>query len=207
MIRVLLVEDHPIVRAGTRAALTAAGDISVVGETGRGADVLPLARALQPDVALLDLRLEDMSGLDVAHALRAELPALKVLILTAYSSPPYVHALRAADVQGYLLKSAPSSEIVAGVRAVAGGALVFSSEVLSAPTGGRSLVERLTIQEQRVLDLLDHGATDRQIADALSITPRTAQDHVHHILGKLGASTRAQALLVACGNGLLLPPE
>ncbi len=221
MIRVLLVDDHVLVRQGTRALLEqGAADIEVVGETGQGEDVLPMAGRLCPDVVVLDVQLQGLNGVEVARALRRDLPDVKVLVLTAYPYEQYVRALFAIGVHGYLLKSASEAELIAGVRAVQRGETVLDRDISSrvarrkrtssvVTTGAGTLSER----EHAVLRLVSHGDTNKQIARELGISDPTVESHIGNILIKLGTRSRVEAVALAVGRGVLvldnqpLPPD
>ncbi len=212
MIRVLLVDDHILLRQGTRALLHAAVDIEIVGETGRGEDAIALARALRPDVVLLDIRLHGLSGIDVARALRQDLPDLKIVMLTGYHYEQYVRALFAIGVDGYLLKNASGSELVAAVRAVQRGEQVLSAEIATQLAGrtrasGIAAMGALTDREQEVLIMVSQGASNRDIANSLNIGTRTAETYVSNAMAKLGARSRTEAICVALQRGILAPQE
>ncbi len=208
MIRLLLVDDHILLRQGTRALLGAAPDIQVVAETGEGREALELARRLQPDITLLDIRLQDMSGVDVARALRQDLPRIKVLILSAYHSEQYVRGLFAIGVHGYLLKSASGTELIEGVRAVCRGETALSAEV-SARLAGRSrrsgiaATDTLSEREREVLELVARGASNKEIASSLAIGTRTVETHVSNAMAKLGARSRTDAINMGVQRGVI----
>ncbi len=221
MIRVLLVDDHVLVRQGTRGLLEQqAADIEVVGETGQGEDVVPLARRLCPDVIVLDVQLQGLNGVEVARALRRDLPDVKVLVLTAYPYEQYVRALFAIGVHGYLLKSASDAELIAGVQAVQRGETVLDRDISSrvarrertssvVTTGTGTLSER----EHMVLRLVSHGDTNKDIARDLGISEPTVESHAGNIMIKLDARSRVEAVALAVGRGVLvldnepLPPD
>jgi RNA polymerase sigma factor (sigma-70 family) len=209
MIRVELVEDHTLMRQGTRALLRDAADIEIVAETGQGEEALALARRLRPDVALLDIRLlPGLNGIDVARALRQDLPAIKVLILSAYPHETYVRTLFAIGVHGYLLKSASDAELAAAVRAVHRGEQWLSPEIAAqlANRTRRAVVratETLTEREREVLELIGHGKSNRDIARTLQIETSTVESHVHNALAKLGTHSRTEALKRAVQRGVI----
>jgi len=212
MIRVLLVDDHALLRQGTHALLGADPDIAVVGETASGDEALALARSLRPDVTLLDIRLQGMGGVDVARALRQDLPEINVIMLTGYHYEQYVRALFAIGVQGYLLKSASGNELIAAVHAVQRGEQVLSAEIaaqLASKTrrAGVAATDELTDREREVLVLVAQGKSNRDIAQALQVRPRTAETHVSNIMAKLGAGSRSDAIGKAVQRGLIAPPE
>lgn len=221
MISVLLVDDHVLLRQGMRGLLEQqAEDIEVVGETGQGEEALVLARRLSPDVVVLDVQLQGLNGVEVARALRRDLPDIKVLVLTAYPYEQYVRALFAIGVHGYLLKSASDAELIAGVRAVQRGETVLDRDISArvarrertssvVTTGTGTLSER----EHAVLRLVSHGDTNKDIARELGITDHTVETHIGNIMIKLGARSRVEAVALAVGRGVLvldnepLPPD
>lgn len=200
-IRVVLVDDHPMLREGTAALLAAQADIAVVGQTGRGAEAVALVGVRRPDVLVLDLHLPDLSGVEVARRVRAEHPDVAILILSNYEDAGYVRALLQLGVRGYLGKVAGGTEIVAAVRGVArGGATVLSNAARAALGAGG--VE-LSAREMEVLGLIAAGRRNAEIAGALFIAESTVEYHVRHVLQKLGARSRTEALRKAREQGLL----
>ena len=205
MISVLLVDDHVLLRQGMRGLLEQqTADIEVVGETGQGEEALVLARRLCPDVVVLDVQLQGLNGVEVARALRRDLPDVKVLVLTAYPYEQYVRALFAIGVHGYLLKSASDAELIAGVRAVQRGETVLDRDISArvarrertssvVTTGTGTLSER----EHAVLRLVSHGDTNKDIARELGITDHTVETHIGNIMIKLGARSRVEAVALA----------
>jgi DNA-binding NarL/FixJ family response regulator len=195
-IRVLLVDDHQVVRRGIREFLEEPGDIQVVGEAENAARALTLAASLQLDVAVLDVKLPDASGIEVARQLRRSSASLGLLILTAYDDDPYVQAALEAGVNGYVMKSADSDEIVGAVRAVHEGQRVFNDMLLnkSASTSviAQIVFEPLTPRELEVLKLAARGLTNKAIAYELKISDRTVQGHLANIYGKLDVSGRTE---------------
>lgn len=209
MIRVVLVDDHVLMRQGTRTLMQQDKDIEVVAETGQGEEALTLARRLQPDVIVLDIQLQGLNGVEVARALRRDLPEIKVLVLTAYPYEQYVRALFAIGVHGYLLKSASDVELIAGVRAVQRGEAVLSAEIsahLATRTRTSSIVTTGTLsdREHAVLQLVSHGDTNREIARALGIAEHTVESHLSNAMIKLGARSRVEAVTLAVQRGVLV---
>jgi DNA-binding NarL/FixJ family response regulator len=200
-IRVALVDDHPMLREGTAALLAARPDIAVVGQTGRGAEALALIGERRPDVLLLDLHLPDLSGIEVARRVRAEHPQVAIVVLSNYEDAGYVRALLQLGARGYLGKAATGEEIVAAVRAAArGGATILSDGARAALGAGGAT---LSARELEVLVLIAAGRRNAEIASALSIAESTVEYHVRHLLGKLGARSRTEALRRAREQGLL----
>jgi len=207
VIRVLLVDDHMPLRAGTRALLQDAPDIEVVAETARGGDALDLAARLRPDVALLDIKLPDMSGVDVARTLRQELPDIKVLMLTAYNYEQYVRTLFAIGVHGYLLKSDSGLELVEAVRAVQRGEQALSSEIVTAlasAAGSGVVTGALSEREREVLVLVWQGQRNKEVAQRLGIKTSTVETYISNIMVKLDVHSRAEAVRVAIQRGIIV---
>src|SRR5689334_15656218 len=188
-IRVLIVDDHPMAREGTRALLERSAAIEVVGAVGEGFAALWLLRELQPDIVLLDVRLPDISGIEVARQLRTEFPTVKVLVVTGYDEIGYARALLQLGVRGYLAKSASGAELVAAVRAVAAGNQVITAEAARGIVEGRN--DPLTAREHEVLQRLVAGRRNAEIADDLCLSLKTVEFHVRNVLQKLGARSRA----------------
>ncbi len=204
----MLVDDHALLRQGTRALLEAAPDIYVVAEAERGEDALNLARRLAPDVVLLDIKLQGLSGIEVARALRQDMPEIKVLMLSAYNTEQYVRALFAIGVHGYLLKSATGPQMIEAVRAVCRGETVLSAEIMSRVVGGthRSGIaasDTLSDREREVLELVGRGASNKEIATSLALSTRTVEKHVSGAMAKLGARSRTEAINLAVQRGII----
>jgi len=204
MIRVLVVDDHPIVRGGIVALLSTADDISVVGEGSDGAEAVRLAIELEPDVVLMDLRMPGLDGDEATAQILAAKPQLRVLILTTYESDSSILTAIEAGASGYLLKAAPQDEILAGVRSVARG------EVALAPSIAALLVKRvsapsvtLSPRETQVLKLVAQGASNPSIAKELFVSEATIKTHLLHVFEKLGVSDRTRAVTRAMELGLL----
>jgi DNA-binding NarL/FixJ family response regulator len=212
MIRVLLADDHLLLRQGTRALLQQAADIEIVAETEKGEDVITLVGRLHPDVVLLDIRLHGLSGVDVARALRQDWPEVKIIMLTAYHYEQYVRALFAIGVDGYLLKNASGTELIEAVRAVQRGEQVLSKEIVSQLSGrtqasGIAATGSLTDREQEVLVMVSQGASNKEIAKNLNISSRTVETYVSNVMAKLGAHSRTEAISLALQRGILAPRE
>jgi DNA-binding NarL/FixJ family response regulator len=197
--RVVVVDDHPLLREATRAALDQATGLAVVGVAENGTAALRQVERYRPDVLLLDVHLPDMSGIEVARQVRAAFPEVAVLVLTGHDDVGYVRGLLQLGVRGYLRKTATGDEVVAAVRAVAHGQTVIASE--ATPVGGLGQ-ERLTSREEDVLRLLALGRRNAEIADALCVSIKTVEFHVGHVLAKLGARSRTEAILRAHQLGL-----
>lgn len=204
MIRVVLIDDHRLLRQGTRALLSEAPDIEVIAETDQGEEGITLARQWHPDVVLLDVRLHGMSGIEVARILRHDLPEVKVIILTAYPHEQYVRALFAIGVHGYLLKDASGAELQAAVRRVMEGEQVLSPEISARKHQSSVLApSRLSDRELEVLALVGRGQSNKQIAAVLGVNSRTVETHVSRAMAKLDARSRTEAISVARQRGIL----
>jgi len=206
-IRILLADDHPVVRDGLAAMLSTQPDFAVVGEAGTGAEAVELAARLRPDVVLMDLEMPDLDGIEAIRRLRAtDLPVIQVVVLTAFDTDERILGALQAGAQGYLLKGAPRVEIFAAIRTVsAGGALippVVASKLLRQVRAAEH-PDALTAREKEVLGLVAAGLANQEIAARLSISERTVKFHVSSVLGKLGAKNRTQAVRLARERGLI----
>lgn len=204
MIRVLVADDHPIVRGGIVALLAAAGDLDVVGEASDGLEAVRLAEELTPDVVLMDLRMPGLDGDEATARILAAVPGTRVVILTTYETDASILTAIEAGASGYLLKAAPQEEILAGVRSVARG------EVALAPSIAALLVQRvakpavtLSPRETQVLALVAQGSSNPQIAAALFVSEATVKTHLLHVFEKLGVGDRTRAVTRAMELGLL----
>ncbi len=210
-IRVLLAEDHVLVRQGTRELLEREQDIEVVAEAGDGEEAVRLAAQHRPDVVLMDIALPGCSGIEATRRIKAEHPSTAVLALTAYDNDQYVFALLEAGAAGYLLKDVSAEELIRAVRAVRAGESVLHPAVVRkvvrhfaqpspAPAEVRP-AEALTDRELEVLRLTAKGMTNREIAARLHISIRTVQVHLSHIFRKLGVGSRTEAVLYGLRRG------
>ena len=209
MIKVVVVDDHAVVRSGLRLLLDAHEDIEVVGEAGNAKDAIFRARALKPDVILLDVVMPGASGIDVLPELLRESPQTKVLVLSMQDDPSYVREAFGAGASGYVLKEAADEEVVSAVREIAkGGRYVhptLGARMVAAEAEERAAVEAdpLSEREREVLRLLALGHTNQEIAQELYISVRTAESHRAHIMQKLRLATRAELVRYALSHGLL----
>lgn len=208
-IRVLLADDHAMVRAGIRQFLEQAEDIEVIAEADDGAAAKELVEELQPDVAVLDIQMPQATGIEVTRWMRAHHPDVGILILTAYDDDPYVTAVLQAGANGYVLKTAAPGEIIRAVREVHAGNSALDAAILQKMmaqvfTGtAPAPVEKLTEREMEVLSLVAKGHTNKAIGVQLTISDRTVQGHLAHIFGKLQASSRTEAVMKAVSLGWL----
>lgn len=203
-IRVFLLDDHEIVRRGLRDLLEADGDIEVVGESGSAQEATRRVPALRPDVAVLDGRLPDGSGVDVCRQVRSEDPDIAVLILTSYDDDDALFAAIMAGAAGYVLKQIRGTDLVDAVRRVSAGQSLLDPAVTTrvldrlrtGPEKDAALAP-LTDQERRILDLIGEGLTNRQIAGRMFLAEKTVKNYVSSLLGKLGMERRTQAAVFA----------
>jgi two-component system, NarL family, response regulator NreC len=209
LVRVLIVDDHAIVRAGLRLLVDAEDDLETVGEAGSAREAIFEARTLEPDVVLMDVVMPDQSGLEVVPQLLHEHPRTNVLVLSMQDDPRYVREAFAVGAKGYVLKEAADAELVAAIREVArGGRYVhpeLGARLVAAETEERRRAEEdpLSERERDVLRLLALGHTNQEIAKQLCISVRTAETHRAHIMQKLRLSSRAELVRYALGEGLL----
>jgi two-component system response regulator DevR len=210
IIRVFLLDDHELVRRGIRELLESEGDIVVVGESGSAQEATRRIPALRPDVAILDGRLPDGSGIDVCRDVRSVDPSIKALILTSYDDDDALFAAIMAGAAGYILKQVRGNDFVDTVRRVAAGQSTLDpamtaqvlERVRTGPPKDKDL-EGLTAQEQRILELIGEGLTNRQIAARMYLAEKTVKNYVSSMLAKLGLTSRTQAAIFATKH----PPD
>ena len=224
-IRVVLADDHAVVRKGIREFLEQEGDIVVVAEAVDGVQAVSLVVEHRPDVAVLDIQMPGMSGIEATRQIKAQSPGVRVLVLTAYDDDPYIFALLHAGANGYILKTADSAELVRALRAVHRGESALDSAVThkvvqqlttgrplvpglegdagrtGTGSGGAAQVEALTEREVEVLGLAAKGLTNKGIGHTLGISDRTVQGHLANIYGKLSVNSRTEAVLQALKQG------
>lgn len=208
-IRLLVADDHAVVRAGLRS-MVAGTDIEVAAEASQGGEAFQLAIELCPDLVLLDVRMPEVDGITCLGRLRAELPTVPVLMFSAYDNPTYIARAVALGAAGYLVKTATKEEILSAIRRTAAGESIWTREELRRVTGALStpratidLEIPLTRRESEVLKQLALGLSNKEIAQALSISYETVKEHVQHILRKVGVSDRTQAAVWAVRKGLV----
>jgi DNA-binding NarL/FixJ family response regulator len=210
-IKIILAEDHVVVREGTRQLLENEGDLEVIGEAGNGEEAVQLAAQLQPDLVIMDIAMPKLNGIEATKQIKALQPSIKVLILTAYDNDQYIFALLEAGAAGYLLKDVSSSELINAVRAVCAGESILHPVVAHKVInhfrshGGRleakQSLEPLTQREMDVLKLASRGMSNKDIAQELCISVRTVQSHLGNIFNKLGVGSRAEAMMCALKRG------
>ena len=208
--RLMIVDDHEVVRMGLKAALEVEDDFSVVAEAGNGRDAIDRARAHRPDIVLMDVRMDGIDGIEACREIRNELPDTKVLMLTSFAEEETVVAAVLAGAAGYVLKNVARARLLEALRSVARGESLLDSKVtrgvlekLMAGDGKKSERDVLTEREHEVLVLIADGATNKEIAAKLVVSENTARNHVSHILGKLGFSRRSEAAAYAVKKGLV----
>jgi len=211
-IRVLLADDHALVRQGIRHFLEETDDIEVIAEANDGEEAIRLVEATHPDVAVLDIRMPKVTGVEATRRIRQNFPEVRILILTAYDDAPYIRALLQAGADGYLLKTAPAAELVRAIREVYRGEAALSPSVAAKviqqmthrPAQHTVQVEALTEREIEVLRLTARGMTNRGIGRDLGISHRTVQGHLANIYGKLGVGSRTEAVTEALKQGWIV---
>ena len=207
VIRVLIVDDHSLVRECLRMFLARDPDLEVVGEAADGAEAIQQARLLRPDVVVMDLLMPVLDGMAATRAIRNELPETEVLAFSILESPSVVEAIRAGAI-GYLLKDTQAAELRTAIKAATTGQVHFSPQASAYLLGAVRMPERpqlLTPREMDVLSLLVQGQSNKEIARTLHLVEETVKDHVRHILAKLGVKSRTQAVLAAIRLGMVSP--
>ena len=200
--RIMIADDHPVVREGFAAMIGTEPDMAVVAQARSGEEAIELFRRVRPDVTLMDLRMPGMGGVDAIRAIRREFPDSRLIVLTTYDGDEDIYRALEAGAQAYLLKDMICDEILAAIRAVHAGQRRIPAAV------GTRLAERMTVlglseREQRVLDLVATGKSNKEIAAALEITEATVKGHMTNVLGKLGVTDRTQAVITAIRRGLV----
>jgi NarL family two-component system response regulator LiaR len=210
-IRVLLAEDHVVVRQGTRQLLEREPDFKIVGEAGDGEEAVRLAKELKPDVIVMDVAMPKLSGIEATKQIKAVLPAVSVLVLTGYDYDEYIFSMLEAGAAGYLLKNVSGDELIGAVRAVYAGEPMIHPDVLrklmtrfKAPSAAPApvhTVSPLSEREMEVLKIAAQGMSNRDIAGELFISERTVQAHMRSIFNKLGVGSRSEAILYGLKKG------
>lgn len=219
MIRVLLVDDQPLLRQGFGLVLSGEDDLLVVGEAGDGLEAVRMARMTRPDVVLMDVRMPRADGIEATREIVARLPDVRVLILTTFDLDEYAFAALAAGASGFLLKDVASTELVAGIRSVARGDAVVAPRITrrlleefatgltpaTSPAAGPDGLSDLTVREREVFDHMATGRSNAEIATAMVLSEATVKTHVGRVLVKLGLRDRVQAVILAYESGLIAP--
>lgn len=210
-IRLLIVDDHGVLRAGLRALLNAEVDMEVVGEAATGQEAIHVARSLKPQVVLMDISMPGMSGIETTAALLASDPKVRVLLITIHEDESLLRAALKSGASGYILKRAVESELINAIRAVAAGDLyvhpALTRALLEQPSTTskrKSSESTLTQREMEVLQLIAHGYTNRQVAEQLHISIRTVESHRANLMAKLEVSSRVELVRFAKQHGMLL---
>lgn len=201
-IRIFSVDDHPLLREGIAALVNSQPDMVVAGEAATGAEALQLFKQLQPDVTLLDLRLPDTSGIDILIAIRTEFPDARIIMLTTFEGDVEIHRALQAGARGYLLKNMPPSELLDVIRQVHAGKKRIPPAIASQLAEHMS-DETLTEREIEVLREVAGGNKNKDIANKLFISEETVKVHVKHIMEKLGAADRTQAVTIGVRRGII----
>jgi DNA-binding NarL/FixJ family response regulator len=201
-IRVLCVDDHPLVRKGIASLLSTESDVVLVAEASTGREAIELFRRFEPDVALMDLRLPDLDGITVTRMIRQEFPEARILALTSYDGDQDIYSAIEAGVRGYLLKEVVHSEVLRAIRAVHAGKRVLPPDVLERLSEHFPQIT-LTPREVEVLAFVAQGFANKDIASRLGTASGTIKMHVQNILGKLGAADRTHAVTIAIQRGIL----
>lgn len=200
-IRLVIVDDHPLVRDGLRARLAVVPHLQVAGEAASGAEALQIAALDPPDLMLVDVGMRGMNGIELATALRARHPAIKVLMLSMYDNREYVLSAIQAGACGYVLKESPTEEILSAISVVCAGGIYFSARVSSAVLQPGAGLPQLTAREREILVLLAHGRSNKLVARELDISVRTVETHRFSLRRKLGVDSASELLKIALGNG------
>lgn len=212
----MLADDHALLRQGTAELLQHEGDIQIIGQAGDGEEAVRQARELQPDIIVMDVRMPGLSGIEATRQIRSEMPHIQVLILTAYDDNQYVFSLLQAGASGYLLKTAPASDLVTAIRQVQAGESPLSPAIArkvvarlnaasaqdNSPEGAGNR-EKLTPREVEILQFLTRGMSNRDIAEAMYISERTVQAHLTNIFAKMQVNSRLEAVLKGIRLGWL----
>jgi DNA-binding NarL/FixJ family response regulator len=201
-IRILIVDDHPVVRAGVAGLVEDQLDMKIVGQAANGREAIQQFRDYHPDIVLMDLQMPDMNGLDAMIAIRDEAPQARVIVLTTYVGDAQVLRAIKAGARGYLLKSALHKELLETIRAVHAGRKTISAEA-SYELAEHASDDALTPAEVRVLRLIAEGNANKEIAEQLSISEETVKGQVRNILSKLGAKDRTQAAMIGLKRGII----
>lgn len=211
-IRVLIADDHALMREGIRALLRVSDEVEVVGEAGSGEEALEQCRLLRPDMVLMDVAMPGLGGLEATLQLRRELPAVRVLVLTQYDDREYVARFLKAGVAGYVLKKAAGAELLAAIRSAHRGGLVLDPEIAREAVDGsrrpgeaaaEDPYDALTEREKQVLKLVAEGGSSKDVAQVLGMSVKTAMTHREHLMEKLGLHNRSDLVRFAVRRGVI----
>lgn len=201
-IRILIIDDHPVVREGLSRIIVTDKNMEVVGQASNGAEALEKFRKLRPDVTLMDMRMPEMNGVQAIEAIRKEFPNARIIVLSTYDLEEDIYLAMQAGARGYMLKDSPHNELIAAINRVHSGERVIPPSIasrLAERVGGNEL----TARETEVLNLIVHGNSNKEIGDELGISEGTVKSHVNNILDKLGVTDRTQAVSVALKRGIV----
>jgi DNA-binding NarL/FixJ family response regulator len=202
-IRVALVDDHALVRDGIKALLSVMAPLEVVGEAESGAEAIEMVGRCQPDLLLVDISLPDINGLELTRVLRSQYPSLKVLVLSMYDNYEYVSESVRSGASGYVLKNAPSREIIAAIEAITSGGTFYSAEIAQRLIADRNTDNELTPRESQVLSKMAQGLNNKEMARELDISVRTVETHRLSIRRKLNIDKPAALVKYAIDHGLI----
>jgi DNA-binding NarL/FixJ family response regulator len=210
-IRVVIADDHAIVREGVKALLNLADDIEVVGEAADGREAIAKAQSLEPDVMLMDIAMPDLGGLEATVEIRKQQPRTRILVLSQYEDREYIRRFLKLGVSGYVLKKSAGSDLLAAIRAAHRGGLVLDPEIAREAMGERDGAgpreadpyETLTDREKQVLKLVAEGRSNKEVADLLGISVKTAMSHREHIMEKLDLHSRTELIRFALKQGII----
>jgi DNA-binding NarL/FixJ family response regulator len=201
-IRILSVDDHPLLRAGVAALIESQPDMTMIGEATSGREAIEIYRAKRPNITLMDLQMPDMSGIDAMIAIRGEFPDARIIVLTTYAGDVLAHRALKAGARAYILKSLVRKDLLETIRAVHSGRKHVQPDVAFG-IADHAADDALTAREVEVLSLIGHGNSNKFIADKLSIAEHTVKGHVKSILSKLGANDRTHAVTLALKRGII----
>jgi DNA-binding NarL/FixJ family response regulator len=208
--RILIADDHAIVRDGIRALLAPAADLEVVGEAPGGREAIELSETLRPDLVLMDIAMPGLGGLEATLEIRRRVPETKIIVLSQYGEPEYVRRFLKAGVSGYVLKRAAGADLVSAIRAVVRGGLVLDPEIArdAVQEGGAAAdapdaYETLTDREKQVLKLVAEGRSNKEVANLLGISIKTAMSHREHLMVKLHLHNRTELIRFALKQGVI----
>jgi DNA-binding NarL/FixJ family response regulator len=210
--RIVIADDHAIVREGVRALLALADDLEVVGEAADGGEAIELVSKLEPDLVLMDVAMPGLGGLEATLEIRRRVPKARIIVLSQYSEPEYIRRFLKAGVSGYVLKDAAGADLVSAIRAVVRGGLVLDPKVARdalqesgapAAAGAADDYDALTDREKQVLKLVAEGRSNKEVADELNVSVKTAMSHREHVMLKLGLHNRTELIRYALRHGVI----